>query len=304
MMLFFFSRLALGSREQKLVKYCAWACGISYVVIFVTVFTSCQPFELNWQSDHSKSRTCVVRIQNYIVTITLNVLTDIAILAIPLPFLWKIKMSIRRKIGLTLLMCSGFFLIAVAILRFVETVIPATTTLSAGLWGTRETIVGILTVNAPIIRPIFTRAFWRRDFDPGRRHSGGPPRRHHIPDVEMNKTVILHDAAAAEPPRRGGDHGPRAWFGFWAKPSSSGKDSTGSMRKTDPDDVPPPVAAAPARLHVWDLPRVMGRSHAQPLLPEPTLVWPLDSRRTITRTTLHSVAEVSQEGGEDVKMRH
>ncbi|VTT81516.1 unnamed protein product [Fusarium fujikuroi] len=78
------------------------------------------------------------KMQNFLVTTVLNVL----------------------KLVIGLLLSSGAFVIAAAIIRVVLTLSANPSALTINAWGVRETIVGILTVNIPILRPIFSKHFW------------------------------------------------------------------------------------------------------------------------------------------------
>lgn len=66
----------------------------------------------------------------------------------------------HRKLVAGLLICSGFFVIAAAIIRVVLTLGARPSGTNINRWGVRETIVGIVSVNVPILRPMFTAAFW------------------------------------------------------------------------------------------------------------------------------------------------
>jgi hypothetical protein len=52
------------------------------------------------------------------------------------------------------------FVIAAAIIRVVLTLGSNPSATNINRWGVRETIVGIITINAPILRPMFRRQFW------------------------------------------------------------------------------------------------------------------------------------------------
>lgn len=90
----------------------------------------------------------------------LNVLTDAAILSIPLPLLWTLQVPNRQKIVIGILLSSGIFVITAAIIRIVITLGSTPSGININRWGVRETIVGIIAVNAPILRPLFSKAFW------------------------------------------------------------------------------------------------------------------------------------------------
>lgn len=106
-------------------------------------------------------KNCTFKVQNLLVTVTLNVITDAIILIIPIPMLWRLKVTWSRKLAIAALLSSGIFVIAAAVIRAVLTLGAAPSALNINRWGVRETIIGILTVNVPILRPLFTAAFWR-----------------------------------------------------------------------------------------------------------------------------------------------
>lgn len=118
-----------------------------------------------------------------------NAATDFAILTVALPLLWQLRVSIQRRIELTLLLCSGIFVTTAALTSLFMSLTDPDSTININLWGTREEIAGIAAVNAPIIRPLFRRAFWKRDFDPSRR-TRLPPVRLRVP---LDRGGLLED---------------------------------------------------------------------------------------------------------------
>ncbi|KAJ4190972.1 hypothetical protein NW755_005184 [Fusarium falciforme] len=159
-MLFFFSRITIGTWHSILVKTASVCCAISYLAVFLTVTFGCFPTRKNWQVVPDPGEKCTFRRQNLVVTTVLNVLTDSMILGIPLPLLWKLQIPLRRKIVIGLLLSSGLFVIAAAIIRATLTLSAHPSALAVNEWGVRETLVGIITVNIPILRPMFKRSFW------------------------------------------------------------------------------------------------------------------------------------------------
>ena len=167
MMLFFFNRLTFGLYQQRLVKTFAGIAAISYLAVWLTITCGCHPIHLNWQMlPYPPEKSCQMKLQNFYVTTVLNVLTDALILAIPIPLLWGMRVSLSRKIALTVLLGSGIFVIIAAILRITFTLAPgeAVNALNINLWGTRETAVGIIAVNVPILRVLLRPSFWRHGF--------------------------------------------------------------------------------------------------------------------------------------------
>ena len=106
-MLFFFNRLTLGLQAQVYVKVLAVACGITYTATLLTITFGCHPIHLNWQTLPYPPLQCTLRPQNFYVGTILNVITDAAMLCIPLPLLWNLQLPLRKKIALGVLLCSG-----------------------------------------------------------------------------------------------------------------------------------------------------------------------------------------------------
>ena len=170
----------MGLDVQVYVRVLAVACGVTYLAVFLTITCSCYPIQRNWQTIPYPPVQCTLREQNmYVITVT-NVLTDAAMLCIPMPLLWKLKVPLRKKIALALLLSSGVFVITAAIVRVTESLVPHTSAITLNRWGVRETLAGILAVNAPILRPrrcqtissyhkdadhcsVFTKGFWTGD---------------------------------------------------------------------------------------------------------------------------------------------
>lgn len=54
-----------------------------------------------------------------LVVVILNIVTDLYLLSIPLPLLWKVNISLKRKLPLMALFSGAAFVIAAAIIRAV-----------------------------------------------------------------------------------------------------------------------------------------------------------------------------------------
>ncbi|KAH8900345.1 hypothetical protein GQ53DRAFT_613908, partial [Thozetella sp. PMI_491] len=160
-MLCFFKRVTTGLWQSRLVTWLMYVCGISYLAVLLTITFGCFPTQMNWQVVPDPGVKCTFKLQNFLVTVVLNVITDAAILCIPLPLLWKLQVPLKKKLVIGILICSGLFVITAAIIRVVLTLGSNRSALNINRWGVRETIVGIVAVNIPILRPLFTSHFWK-----------------------------------------------------------------------------------------------------------------------------------------------
>ncbi|KAK1561743.1 uncharacterized protein LY79DRAFT_173697 [Colletotrichum navitas] len=158
----FYNRLTLGVLRRRTMKALFWLCGTSYLVLCMTVTFSCRPFSDNWRIRPLPGPECTFRPQNFWVLVSLNILTDAALLSIPIPILWQLRVSLGRKIGVGILLSSGVFVISTAIVRAVTTLGGSHSIININRWGFRELAIGLLTVTMPVLSPLATRAFWRR----------------------------------------------------------------------------------------------------------------------------------------------
>jgi hypothetical protein len=133
---------------------------VLHVLLFVIAIITTFSFHQNWQVRPLAPRQCAFKPQNFYVGAVLNVFTDAILLSIPIPMLWALQVRLSKKIAIGVLLSSGLFVIGAAVTRAVLTLGSAPSGLNINRWGVRETIVGILTVNMPILPPMFKRAFW------------------------------------------------------------------------------------------------------------------------------------------------
>lgn len=92
----------------KPFQYVAAAVGLIVAgwmigVVFAQIFT-CTPVEGAWRI--TVARHCIDQIKFYYGNAIANLLTDVIILCLPLPLIWRLNMSTRKKRAL-----SGVFLL-------------------------------------------------------------------------------------------------------------------------------------------------------------------------------------------------
>lgn len=162
MVLFFYRRLTMGILRRKTITSLFWFCGISWAVLVIVVSLSCRPYDHNWQIRPLPGPECTFRLQNFWALLFLNVTSDAALMAIPIPILWHLQVSRRRKIAVSILLLSGLFVISTAIVRAIMTINGSPSVININRWGFRECTVGLLAVTAPILCPFFTAGFWKR----------------------------------------------------------------------------------------------------------------------------------------------
>jgi hypothetical protein len=87
------------SRTVRRICYCTMALSVGYWIhIFLETFVLCTPVQYNW--DKTIAGTCDPNtLIAYILAGTINLILDIFIVALPMPLLWSLHMSLPKKLG-------------------------------------------------------------------------------------------------------------------------------------------------------------------------------------------------------------
>ncbi|KAL4794892.1 hypothetical protein BDV19DRAFT_389790 [Aspergillus venezuelensis] len=161
----FYSRLTAGLVNMKIrVRVAYILIAVTYIAVICSILFGCHPMSKNWQIYPDPGNYCqpaVSKIDVY-VTVTLNVVTDVYLISIPTPILFKARLPLREKLGLLVLFSGGTFVMAAGILRCVLIVTAGANGASqAGSWACRETFVAVIIGNLPMIYPYLRRCLRR-----------------------------------------------------------------------------------------------------------------------------------------------
>lgn len=126
MVLFTLHRFRLKTDRHRLFTCAVAATVATYIAMLIIISFDCLPFQMNWQVDPPPPQQCSMRMHDLYTSTILNIATDLIILAIPLPALWRMKVSLRKRIGLVLLLCSGIFVMSAAVIRFTFVMVGST----------------------------------------------------------------------------------------------------------------------------------------------------------------------------------
>ncbi|KAJ5359939.1 hypothetical protein N7517_009130 [Penicillium concentricum] len=115
----------------------------------------------------------------YIGNATANVVTDVLILLVPMPIVWKLQMRTTQKIGVcAVLLLGGFVCVASGIrihyLTYLRGNVDITWALgSVSVWSTVEPCVGIICACLPVLQPFVRSMVKKMPNLPGTQHFGG-----------------------------------------------------------------------------------------------------------------------------------
>ena len=146
------------------------ACYIMIGVIFaylaytvITTFTICIPASFFW--DKSIEGSCFNFLALWFVNAALNIVTDIAILVIPLRIVIAIQLPRAQKVWLVLVFAIGGIVCISSILRLQSLYVVSVSTdptydnVAAAYWSDIEMNLAIICSNCPTLRPLLSRCF-------------------------------------------------------------------------------------------------------------------------------------------------
>ncbi|EXJ81491.1 hypothetical protein A1O3_07784 [Capronia epimyces CBS 606.96] len=126
----------------------------TYLVTELSILLGCHPFHKNWQIFPDPGNHCqpaISRIDLY-VTVILNVFSDLYLLSIPIPILWKADVPLVKKLSLIGIFGGAVFVMAAGILRAALVIKdPVGGAQQAGSWAVRETFVAVVVSNLPMV---------------------------------------------------------------------------------------------------------------------------------------------------------
>ncbi|KAI1075856.1 hypothetical protein F5B20DRAFT_584819 [Whalleya microplaca] len=157
----FYSRLTAGLQHLRLrVRIAYILLGVTYLTVALTILLSCQPMSKFWQINPDPGNLCQpTNSRAYVLVVVIpNVLTDLYLLSIPLPLMWKVNISLRRKLILMFLFSGAIFVIMAGTIRaIVISTSGSEGAVSGSQWACRETFVAIIVANLPILQPLIRK---------------------------------------------------------------------------------------------------------------------------------------------------
>ncbi|KAI1002062.1 hypothetical protein K3495_g6144 [Podosphaera aphanis] len=134
---------------------CAWNISLSVLAV-----AQCVPFKKTYAP--WVEGDCINLKATFLAIALPNILTDLAILTLPLPHVWKLQTNIPQKISLTAIFLLGSFVVFASIYRFIIFVryepndLPYS--IAPGLaWNTIEISSGIVSASLPTFGPFIRK---------------------------------------------------------------------------------------------------------------------------------------------------
>ncbi|KAL1596982.1 hypothetical protein SLS60_008564 [Paraconiothyrium brasiliense] len=148
----------------------AWGITIALIVIF-----NCDPIAGSWDLTLATTAKCVDKKSFYVGGSVPNVITDLVLVIMPLPYVWKLHASIAQRIVLGGIFALGTFVSIVSMIRLSVLLDTASGTFDVTytykdvyLWSLVEINVGLTCACLPSLRPIVRVIGLKRLFSSGR----------------------------------------------------------------------------------------------------------------------------------------
>ncbi|KAL4808130.1 hypothetical protein BDV18DRAFT_158246 [Aspergillus unguis] len=176
----FFYRRIFGTTPMM------WICGfmtIGYFISCTIAFSACcRPPSYYWtQYTRPESGHCVFDLYPfYLGNASANVFTDILILILPIPLIWRLQMKPLKKAFLCAIFLLGSFVCVASFVR-IASMVPLKTNLDVTwimgdvyVWSSVEPCIGILCACLPTLQPVLRRILKRLKLSSSARNGGGP----------------------------------------------------------------------------------------------------------------------------------
>ncbi|KAM5478579.1 hypothetical protein McanCB56680_006270 [Microsporum canis] len=158
-MLAFYIRLTEGvGGSYRLQIYIGFGLvGGTCLASLLTIFTACRPTSKYWQIYPDPGNSCQPAVSLPIVWVSFatNIITDIYLILIPLPMLWRSTLRTIKKVAASVVLGAGIFVLVCACLKSIFVLVnPVHGAQLAGAWGVREAFVAVMVTNLPMIFPL------------------------------------------------------------------------------------------------------------------------------------------------------
>ncbi|KAI4201906.1 MAG: hypothetical protein LQ350_002953 [Teloschistes chrysophthalmus] len=104
------------------LQFIRWFLVITFIAVVVATLAECQPFSHYWQVVPDPGAKCRQGYAQLITMATSDVITDLLLVAFPIPIVLKSHMAMKRKVSLVLLFSLSLILIAITIYRVIEVI--------------------------------------------------------------------------------------------------------------------------------------------------------------------------------------
>ncbi|KAI0168811.1 hypothetical protein BJ166DRAFT_523355 [Pestalotiopsis sp. NC0098] len=153
----------------RLVCYALIGTTVAFgISCWVSTGFNCIPITFMWQGwDGLHAGTCMDTSKQAFALAGINMSLDIIIFVLPIPQLWALQMSTKRKLGVILMFTVGLFVTICSVIRlqtimeFGNSTNPTYDYSALAVWSLVEIDVGVICASLPGVAGLFRRVFPR-----------------------------------------------------------------------------------------------------------------------------------------------
>ncbi|KAI9753411.1 MAG: hypothetical protein M4579_005183 [Chaenotheca gracillima] len=199
-----FSILALYHRvftfQNRVFRACVFAVGtlsfLCWASIFFASAFACTPIQFNWDKS-IPGGTCLNPNALFMAGLSLNLFTDICIVILPIPMIWRIQISKMDKVAVSGTFLLGSFicvgnLIRVPYLIGVQQDDITYSLVGGEIWGTAEACIAIVGACLPCFRPFLrvAKEAWSSVRSYRTSSSSRSRSRNHVEEINMGHSFV------------------------------------------------------------------------------------------------------------------
>ncbi|KAK2609377.1 hypothetical protein QQS21_002158 [Conoideocrella luteorostrata] len=186
--------LRLAKNTEVVLRYASWATLVvvniaGVVLTFMNIF-QCDPVSAAWKANTDAGAKCIPLLTEFICAAPVNIVTDLAILALPIPVLTGMRLPIRQKAILVITFSLGIFVTIVDVVRiyYLQKAISDVPTGSSTspdsrfggnadfawnasmsfMWSAVEVNIGMACACIPTLKPLILKLLPAMLYDPNR----------------------------------------------------------------------------------------------------------------------------------------
>ncbi|KAI1316660.1 hypothetical protein F5Y16DRAFT_393092 [Xylariaceae sp. FL0255] len=156
----FYLRVFVDRTTRLMTKILGVVIALIGLAIIITSLAQCRPFSARWNPALSAT-ACINPTRYWQASSTLNVTTDVIVLLLPLPMVWKLQIDKAQKAALGFVFLLGSFGIVASVIRLttvfdVNSLVDGTwATATIAMWSFIEGGVVLISSCLPVLRPLF-----------------------------------------------------------------------------------------------------------------------------------------------------
>ncbi|KAI9707759.1 MAG: hypothetical protein M1836_000721 [Candelina mexicana] len=157
--LFLYLRLMPTSqRKSRICTHALLAVVVGAIIALdLSYIFACKPFAYRWNGAGGNKAKCFDVTLHSVLNEAINMIVDLLIIGLPIPMVWALHLSTKKKIGVILVFATGLLVVAVAAVRLAITVRMMTyeENVSFFLWHTIQLYVALICCCLPSLKAFF-----------------------------------------------------------------------------------------------------------------------------------------------------